>query len=396
MPTEINHSEYLQSLIGRVDTPCYLIDEDAIEENCKVIAGVQERTGAKILLALKAFALPEVFGIISKYLYGVCASGPIEAQLGCEEFGREVHTYAPAYTPSQMGRVIEFSDHIIFNSLSQWEAHKEAVVNSQKDIKVGLRVNPEYSEIEVDLYNPCIAGSRFGIKHDVLKDADLNGISGLHFHAMCEQGADVLERILEHFEGKFGSILSDERIEWVNFGGGHHITRAGYDIELLCRLITNFKERYNVEVYLEPGEAVVLNGGYYLTTVLDVIDNDGLIGVVDGSAETHLPDVLAMPYRPVLIGGSEAGVKGYTYRLGGISCLAGDVIGDYSFDDELRVGQRLCFTDMALYSFVKNTTFNGVELPTIYRYSESRGTLDSVRQYGYADYKDRIASKGDV
>ncbi len=386
-----------ESICKQVATPSYLIAEDIIESNCRVLQSVQQRTGARILLALKAFALPEVFSIISKYLHGVCASGPIEAQLGREEFGREVHTYAPAYTAEQMQRVLEFSDHILFNSLSQLETHRVAVEaykqRSGENTLLGLRVNPEYSEIATDLYNPCISGSRFGIKSDTLKGADISGISGMHFHALCEQGSDVLERVIEHFEGKFGWLLEDERITWINLGGGHHITRKDYDLDLLCALISRLKQRYNVEVYLEPGEAVVLNAGFYLTSVLDIIENGLKVAVVDGSAETHLPDVLAMPYRPELLGSCEQDTAGNTYRLGGVSCLAGDIIGDYSFTETLEVGERLCFTDMALYSFVKNNTFNGVELPSLYRYSLERGTFDLIRKFGYDDYRMRLTGK---
>ena len=393
-------NECPKSICDKVATPCYLISEDLIEKNCRVLREVQQKSGAKILLALKAFALPDLFAIINKYLTGVCASGPVEARLGREEFGREVHTYAPAYTSDQMERVLKYSDHIVFNSISQLETHRKAIelhnTISANRIKFGLRVNPEYSEIETDLYNPCITGSRFGIKAAELKSASFDGISGIHFHAMCEQGADVLSRILCKFEEKFGWLLSDDRINWVNFGGGHHITRYDYDIDSLCSMITYIRNKYNVAVYLEPGEAVVLNAGFYLATVLDIIDNDMHVAITDGSAETHLPDVLAMPYRPELLGSAEAGEREYTYRLGGISCLAGDIIGDYSFDSELRCDERLCFTDMALYSFVKNNTFNGVELPTLYRYSLERGTLDMIREFDYFDYRDRLAKKGSV
>ncbi len=394
---ELVAAECPEEICKQVKTPCYLISEDGIERNCKILKSVQERTGAKILLALKAFALPEVFKLIGRYLNGVCASGAVEARLGYEEFPGEVHTYAPAYSAEQMQRVLEYSDHILFNSLAQLQVHAQAVreyrQQSGKEVAVGLRVNPEYSEIETDLYNPCIAGSRFGIRHDTLKDADLAGVSGVHFHALCEQGAQVLARILQHFENKFAWLLCKEQITWVNFGGGHHITRDDYNLDLLCDLITGFQERYNVQVYLEPGEAVVLNAGYYLTTVLDIVENEIAIAVVDGSAETHLPDILGMPYRPHILGSAHAGQKEYTYRLGGISCLAGDIFGDYAFSRPLMPGDRLCFTDMALYSFVKNNTFNGVELPALYTYSLQRGSLELIREFLYADYKGRITRR---
>lgn len=379
--------DFPTKVTDRAETPCYLISEDAIKRNCETLDSVQKRTGAKIMLALKAFALPKVFPIISKYLHGVCASGPIEAQLGCEEFGREVHTYSPAFTDNQMERTIKYSDHIVFNSISQWQLHRDKIKASGKHIEVGLRVNPGHAEVEVDLYNPCLPGSRFGVNPKDLEGVDLTGIDGLHFHAMCEQGSDVLERVLASFEKRFGHLIS--QMKWINFGGGHHITKDDYDLELLCRLISDFRARYNnIQVYLEPGEAVVLNAGVFITSVLDTIHNGMDIAVCDCSAETHMPDVLAMPYRPKLIGEPEVGE--YTYRLGGISCLSGDFIGDYKFEKPLKRGTRLVFTDMALYSFVKNTNFNGVELPSLVTFSLENNSFDVVRKFGYEDYKNRI------
>lgn len=379
-----------QRFIGKVETPCYLISEDVLQRNCELLDRVQLRTGAKILLALKAFALPAVFPLIRRYLHGVCASGPIEAQLGHEDFGGEVHTYSPAYTSAQMERVIKYSDHILFNSISQWRTHRSAINQAGKNISIGLRVNPGHSEVEVDLYNPCLPGSRFGLNPEDLEGIDLSGISGLHFHALCEQNADVLVRVLASFEHQFGHYL--EQMQWVNFGGGHHITRKDYDVDLLCNAIIDFRGRHNnIEVFLEPGEAVVLDGGVYVTTVLDIIENGMPIAILDGSAETHLPDVLAMPYRPQLVGSGKPQEFEHTYRLGGISCLAGDTVGDYSFPKPLEIGDRLVLTDMALYSFVKNTTFNGVELPSIYTCSLKDELPRCVRTFGYADYRERIA-----
>lgn len=381
--------DFPQRFIDEVETPCYLISEDILKRNCELLDLVQQRTGAQILLALKAFALPAVFPLIRKYLHGVCASGPIEAQLGVEEFGREVHTYSPAYTEEQMKRVILFSDHILFNSINQWQTHRNAIHAARKNISIGLRVNPGHSEVEVDLYNPCLPGSRFGIHSEDLKKVDLTGITGLHFHALCEQNADVLVRVLESFEKQFGHYL--ERMQWVNFGGGHHITRKDYDVDLLCRTISEFRKRHNgIRVFLEPGEAVVLDGGVYVTSVIDIINNGMPIAIIDGSAETHLPDVLAMPYRPHIVGSGEPQEFEHIYRLGGISCLAGDIVGDYSFPKALRISERLILTDMALYSFVKNTTFNGVELPSIYTCSLENDSLRSIRRFGYEDYRGRI------
>ena len=383
-------NDFPPAFTDRVETPCYLLSEDVIAANCRILETVQQRTGAKILLALKAFALPALFPLIARSLHGVCASGPIEAQLGREEFGREVHTYAPAYTSGQMERVIRFSDHILFNSVAQWHRHRDAIAASGREIEVGLRVNPGHSEVEIDLYNPCLPGSRFGILAEDLDGVDLNGIAGLHFHALCEQGADVLVRVLDSFEQGFGRILP--RLKWVNFGGGHHITRDDYDLDLLCRTITEFRMRHgNIAVYLEPGEAVVLNGGVFVTTVLDTIRNGMDIAILDCSAETHMPDVLAMPYRPHILGAAHPGELPHTYRLGGISCLAGDIIGDYSFASPLAPGDRLVLADMALYSFVKNTTFNGVELPSLYTFSRENDSLALLRKFGYADYRNRLA-----
>jgi len=383
-------ADFPLDIIRQVQTPCYLISEDVVRRNCALLDTVQQRTGAKILLALKAFALPALFPLISSYLHGVCASGPIEAQLGREEFGREVHTYAPAYSAAQMERVIRYSDHILFNSISQWQTHRHAIETAKRYIEVGLRVNPGHAEVETDLYNPCLPGSRFGLSPEDLAGADLSGISGLHFHALCEQNADVLVRVLEHFERRFDNYI--EEMQWVNFGGGHHITRADYDVDLLCETITDFRRRHhNIPVYLEPGEAVVLNGGVFVTSVLDTIYNGMDIAILDCSAETHMPDVLAMPYRPHIVGSSMAGESMHTYRLGGISCLAGDIVGDYSFNAPLEPGRRLVLTDMALYSFIKNTTFNGVELPAIYTCSLERKAPTLVRSFGYEDYRSRIA-----
>lgn len=383
-------ADFPLEIIRQVQTPCYLISEDVVRRNCELLDTVQQRTGAKILLALKAFALPALFPLIRSYLHGVCASGPIEARLGREEFGREVHTYAPAYTERQMERVVRYSDHILFNSIRQWQSHRHVIEGAERDIEAGLRVNPGHAEVEIDLYNPCLPGSRFGLGPEDLKGVDLTGITGLHFHALCEQNADVLVRVLESFEQRFGEVI--DTMQWLNFGGGHHITRADYDVDLLCETIIDFRRRHNnIPVYLEPGEAVVLNGGVFVTTVLDTIYNGMDIAIADCSAETHLPDVLAMPYRPHIVGSGQPGERMHTYRLGGISCLAGDVIGDYSFATPLEPGQQLVLTDMALYSFVKNTTFNGVELPAIYTCSLERKAPTLVKSFDYEDFLRRIA-----
>jgi carboxynorspermidine decarboxylase len=384
---EILH-DFPPSFLESVESPCYLISEEAVQRNCQLLQTVQEQTGVKILLALKAFALPSMFPVIREYLHGVCASGPIEAKLGRNDFGKEVHTYAPAFTSDQMKRTIPYSDFIIFNSSSQLDAHKTAISCSEKNIRLGMRVNPGYSEVKVDLYNPCLPGSRFGMSATNLLKMDLSIISGLHFHSMCEHGADVLFRTLQVFEENYGPFLAE--MEWVNFGGGQHVTQPHYNINLLVATLNAFQERYpHLQVYMEPGEAVVLNAGVFVTTVLDLIHNETDIAILDCSAETHMPDVLAMPYRPHILGSGEPGEFPYTYRLGGISCLAGDVIGDYSFSQPLKPGTRLVLTDMALYSFVKNTSFNGVELPSIYSCNHTSGPK-LIRKFGYEDYRGRL------
>ncbi|MDR3090082.1 MAG: carboxynorspermidine decarboxylase [Desulfobulbaceae bacterium] len=385
-------ADFPPSITEQLNTPCYLISGVAARRNCRILAEIRQQTGANILLALKAFALPALFPVLHQYLDGVCASGPIEARLGREDFGGEVHTYAPAYHGRQMEQVIRFSDHILFNSLRQWRYHQPAIERATacgKEIRIGLRVNPGYSEVATPLYDPCRPGSRFGLLPHELENADLTGISGLHFHALCEQGADVLARVLAHFEKNFAPWI--DQMSWVNFGGGHHISRQNYDTALLCRTINEFRARHNnIKVYLEPGEAVVLNAGVFVTTILDILDRNPPIAILDSSAETHLPDVLAMPYRPHIVGGAEPGILSHTYSFGGISCLAGDMFGYYSFAKPLRIGDRLIMADMALYSFVKNTTFNGVELPEIYLMDEANRP-HSARRFGFDDYRGRIA-----
>jgi carboxynorspermidine decarboxylase len=289
-----------------------------------------------------------------------------------------------------MDEVINYSDRIIFNSIYQWEKHRDRIKVSGRAIEIGLRVNPGHSEVAVPLYNPCIPGSRFGIKPEDLAGEDLSGIDGLHFHALCEQNADVLGRVLTSFEQHFGRYIP--LMKWVNFGGGHHITRIDYDLDTLCTTITAFRKRYNnIAVYLEPGEAVVLNTGVLVATVLDIVENDMAIAILDTSAEAHMPDVLAMPYRPTIIGAGNPGELPHTYRLGGITCLAGDVLGDYSFAESLKRGDRLVFLNMALYSFVKNTTFNGIRLPSLILYNPDNDSMRVVRRFGYEDYKNRLS-----
>jgi len=377
----------LSTDIADLKTPCYLVERQLVEANCRLLASVQERTGAKILLATKAFSMFSLFPLIRQYLHGTCASGLNEARLGREEFGREVHTFSPAYRAEEFPEIVQLSDHIVFNSWSQWQKYGPQALAAGR--KCGLRLNPEYSEVEVALYDPCAPGSRMGIRAADLAGKDLSGISGLHFHVMCEQGADTLARVLAQVEAKFGHLLP--QMKWLNFGGGHHITKPGYDVDLLCRLIEKFRDKYNLQIFLEPGEAIALNTGYLIAEVLDIVENGLPIAILDTSAEAHMPDVLAMPYRPQVIGGGQPGEYPHNYRLAGNTCLAGDVVGDYSFPAALKPGDRLVFTDMAHYTMVKNTTFNGINLPSIVVYDSEKGAVEVVRKFGYQDFKDRLS-----
>ncbi len=378
-----------EKVTGEVESPCFIVSEDILQRNLEILADVRKRTGAKVLLALKAFAMHSTFQMASRYLDGISASGPIEAQLGYEKFGKEVHTFAVAYSDEDMMKAIKYSDVIIFNSVAQWKKYRGIIARSGKRIEVGLRVNPGRSEVETDLYNTTLSGSRLGVHPKDLEGLDLTGLDGLHFHALCEQNADVLVRVLKSFEKLYAKQIP--QMKWVNFGGGHHITRRDYDVELLVRTINNFKKRHGVQVHLEPGEAVALNAGVLVSTVLDIVHNGMDIAILDTSAEAHMPDVLAQPYRPNIIGAGKPGEHRYTYRLGGLTCLAGDVIGDYSFSRRLKPSDRLVFLDMAHYSMVKTTTFNGIKHPSIALYSKKTGRTTIVRRFGYEDYRDRLS-----
>jgi len=379
-------SNLSKDIVG-LKTPCYLVERQLVEANCRLLASVQERTGAKILLATKAFSMFSLFPMIRQYLHGTCASGLNEARLGREEFGREVHTFSPAYRAEEFAEIVALSDHIVFNSWSQWLKYGPQALAAGK--QCGLRLNPEYSEVEVALYDPCAPGSRMGIRAVDLVGKDLRGVSGLHFHVMCEQGADTLERVLAQVEAKFGHLLP--QMEWLNFGGGHHISKPGYDVALLCNLIEKFRDQYDLKIFLEPGEAIALNTGFLIASVLDIVENGIQIAILDTSAEAHMPDVLAMPYRPQVIGAGVPGEFAHSYRLAGNTCLAGDVVGDYSFPQQLKPGDRLVFTDMAHYTMVKNTTFNGINLPSIAIYDSDQNTVEVVREFGYQDFKGRLS-----
>lgn len=387
---------YDQIDFNKVPSPSYVIDERLLKRNLEVLKQVMDRTGCEILLAQKAFSMYSTYPLVGSYLSGTTASSLFEAKLGFEEMGKEVHIFAPAYREDEFDEILSLCDHIVFNSIHQWEKYKVKVakynLNQEKQgatrrVSCGLRINPEYSEIETDLYNPCFENSRFGITLSKFKEADLTGIEGLHFHTMCEQNADVLERTLKIVEEKFGNYMS--QMKWINFGGGHHVTREDYDLDILINCVNHIKDKYQVQVYLEPGEAIALNTGYLVSTVLDLLENGMQLAIVDTSAACHMPDVLEMPYRPNIITSGKPNEKPYTYRLGGPTCLAGDVIGDYSFEKPLEVGDKLIFCDMAIYSMVKNNTFNGVNLPSIVLFQEEEG-LQVIKQFGYEDFKRRL------
>ena len=374
---------------GRVETPCYVVEVDKLRRNCALLADVQQRAGCSILLALKGFATWATFPHIREYLAGTCASGLHEALLGHQTFGKEVHVFSPAYKAHELDEILKIADKVIFNSFQQWDLHRAAVEACGRDVQVGLRVNPEYSEVAVQIYNPCAPRSRLGILRKHFESRSLDGISGLHFHTLCEQNSDTLARTLPHVEEKFSEFFG--RLQWVNFGGGHHITRPDYDVDLLVRLIRDFRARWGLEVILEPGEAIALGTGVLIATVLDVVENHGTVAILDTSASAHMPDVLEMPYRPEIVGAGKPGEKPHDVRLAGPTCLAGDVIGDYSFDEPLRPGDRIVLQDMAHYTMVKNTTFNGVKLPDIALYHEGRDAIETVRRFGYEDYKMRLS-----
>jgi carboxynorspermidine decarboxylase len=378
--------------LSRVPSPCYVVDEAAIEHNLQILNRVQQESGAKVLLALKAFSMFALSPLVRQYLTGTCASGLFEARLGREEFGGEVHTYSAAYRPEDMAAILELSDHVVFNSFSQWQRYKQQALAAQgknPKLSFGLRINPEHSEGAVAMYDPCAPCSRMGIPFAAFEGQDLTGIDGLHFHTLCEQDFEPLRRTLDVIENKFAQILP--QLKWLNFGGGHHITRADYQVDALIERVKNFQTRYQLQVYLEPGEAIALNSGVFVAEVLDTSWNGMNLAVLDASATCHMPDVLEMPYRPRIPGTGEAGELAHTYRLGGPSCLSGDVIGDYSFNQPLNVGDRLMFEDMAIYTMVKNSTFNGIPLPAIALYNSKTDELRIIKSFGYEDFRERLS-----
>ncbi len=366
-------------------SPAFVCEEELLERNLKLLKKVQDEAGVNILLALKGFALYSSFDLCSKYLKGCCASGLNEAILAKEEFKKEVHTYSPAFKDEEIDEIISLSNHLVFNSFSQLKRYKDRAFGK---VSLGLRVNPEYSSVEVDLYNPCAPFSRLGVVRANFEEEYLSYLDGLHFHALCEQNVDALKGALANFEKNFGEYFS--QLKWVNFGGGHHITRADYDVQGLIKLLKDFKDRYpHLEVYLEPGEAVGWQTGYLVASVLDIVNNGMNIAILDTSAEAHMPDTLAMPYRADIRNSGVANEKKYTYRLGGNTCLAGDIIGDYSFDEPLKVGDKIVLEDMIHYTMVKTTTFNGINLPSIVMKKNDKH-YEIIKKFGYNEYKSRI------
>ena len=389
-----NNYPELKKAFAELKTPCYVIDEAKIEENCKILKAVMDETGSKILLAQKAFSGFYFYPLIGEYLAGATASGLFEAKLGAEEMKKENHIFSPAYKDEDMEEITGICDHIIFNSVNQLKKYKKYCVD--KGVSIGIRINPEFSTQEGhEIYDPCASGSRLGITLDTLENAIkeesslLDGVDGLHFHTLCEQGAEPLRDTLEVVYKNFGKYL--KTMKWLNFGGGHHITREDYNRELLIKCIKEAKALFDVEVYLEPGEAVALNAGYSVTTILDkTVSGDITNLILDISAACHMPDVIEMPYRPPLFTSGEANEKKYTYRLGSCTCLAGDIIGDFSFDDEKNIGDMLIFGDMAIYSFVKNNTFNGMPLPDL-AVLKKDGKVENIKSFGYGDFKERLS-----
>lgn len=369
--------------MSQLKTPYYLCEEKLLRNNLELLEYVSQKSGAKVLLALKGFAFSGLSDLVSEYLSGCTCSGLHEAKFASEYFKGEIHTYSPAFKEEEIDEIVGLSNHLVFNSFSQLEKFKDTIKDK---VSIGLRINPEISSSPVDLYNPCGLYSRLGITKANFEEDKLEGIEGLHFHALCEQNVNALELVLQGFEKQFGDFIS--RMKWINFGGGHHITKKGYDVDKLIKLISDFKKKYKVEVFIEPGEAVGWETGSLVTTVLDIVDNGMKIAILDSSAEAHMPDTLAMPYRANIRGAGEPNEKKHTYRLGGNTCLAGDIMGDYSFDKPLSVGDKIIFEDQIHYTIVKNTTFNGIKLPDIAVLREN-GAIELVREFGYEEYRRR-------
>lgn len=379
-------SNKIYKSLEELPSPAFVCEEELLEKNLKLLKYVQDEADVNILLALKGFAMHSTFDLCKKYLKGCCASGLHEAILAKEKFGKEVHTYSPAFKDEEIDEIISLSNHLVFNSINQVNRFKDKAFGK---VSMGLRINPEYSSVEVDLYNPCAPFSRMGTTKANFDESVLQYLEGLHFHALCEQNVDALEGALAKFEENFSQYFS--KLKWINFGGGHHITRADYDVKGLIKLLKAFKSRYpHLEVYLEPGEAIGWQTGFLMATVLDTFTNGMNLAILDTSAEAHMPDTLAMPYRAAIRGAGEANEKKYTYRLGGNTCLSGDIIGDYSFDEPLKVGDKIILEDMIHYTMVKTTTFNGIKLPSIIIKTYD-GNYKNIRDFGYNDYQIRLS-----
>jgi carboxynorspermidine decarboxylase len=379
----------IDKILQLAPSPAYVVDLGRLRHNLAILDEVQRRSGAKILLALKAFAMWSLFPIIRETLHGVCASSPWEARLGREEFDREVHSFAAAFKEGDVRELLTTSNHLVFNSFAQLERFRPLWQQARGRVSVGLRVNPEHSEGATPLYDPCAPKSRLGIPRREFAGRSLEGVEGLHFHTLCEQLFEPLARTAAVFEEKFGAFLPG--MQWLNLGGGHHITSEGYDIDALIELVKHFREKYGVEVYLEPGEAIAIGTGILVGEVLDVVHNEMEVAILDVSGTCHMPDVLEMPYRPGIKDGFDPGEKAHTYRLAGASCLAGDVIGDWSFARPLAAGDRLAFLDMAHYTMVKTTTFNGIQHPHLCTFEPRTGELTVVRSFTYEDFRSRLS-----
>lgn len=371
--------------INQLPTPYYIVDENLLRKNLEILRQVHDRTNCTILLAQKAFSMFYFYPLIGEYLQGTTASGLFESRLGHEKMHLENHIFSPAYKKNEFDEILAICDHIVFNSFSQWQAFQPLALASNRTF--GMRINPECSTQDHDMYDPCGYGSRLGVPRKNFREDLLEGISGLHFHTLCEQNSDALKETLEAVEANFGSILP--QMKWLNFGGGHHITRSDYDVETLIESIQYMQNKYNLSIYLEPGEAVALNTGYLVATVVDIFENDLPIAILDTSAACHMPDVLEMPYRPPVLNSGLANEKAFTFRLGGPTCLAGDVIGDYSFDQPLKIDDRIIFEDMAHYTMVKNNTFNGIPLPSIAIVDQKRN-IKTIRSFDYSDFESRL------
>ena len=382
-------SDIDNKILNSLPSPCWLLEEKKLKDNLEILKNIKDKTGVKILLALKGYALWKSFYLVREYLDGCCASGLNEAKLAYEEFGKEVSTYSPAFKQEEIEEIVKISSHLTFNSINQFNSFASLAKKYNPKISIGLRVNPKTSVAPIELYNPCGLYSRLGVTKENFDETVLYQIDGLHFHALCEESSKSLEVVLKAFEEQFGEYLNN--LKWVNFGGGHHITKKGYDTKHLIDLLNNFKAKYpNLEVYLEPGEAIGWESGVLVATVLDIVDNGMKIAILDTSAEAHMPDTIIMPYRAEVRDAKKPNILPYTYRLGGNTCLAGDIMGDYSFKEPLKIGDKIIFEDQMHYTMVKATTFNGINLPSIAILKED-GKVEVVREFGYEDFKCRLS-----